>query len=103
MKLEMKSIKIAMPLITMLPCLAYIPISIEVVKGLHFGGLSIIYSLIISAINPSIDALVIKSAWDGLQLTIAIALISWTISMTIGTFLGILSSDIFFLLDEKLM
>ena len=91
----MKSIKIAVPLLTFLPSIAYIPVLIEVLKGFHFGGLSIIFSLIASAITPSLNLIVLKSAWDGLQITIATALLSWIISMFIGLFLGILSSDIF--------
>ncbi len=91
----MKLIKIAAPIITILPSIAYIPVLVEVLKGFHFGGLNIIASLILSAITPSLDPLVLKSAWDGLQITIAIALISWIVSMFTGLFLGILSSDIF--------
>ncbi len=91
----MKLTKIAVPLITFLPSIAYIPILIEILKGIHFGGLNIILSLITSALNPSLNPIVLKSAWNGLQITVATALLSWTISMFTGLVLGILSSDIF--------
>ncbi len=91
----MKLTRIAVPIITFLPSIAYVPILIEVLKGFHLGGLSIIFNLISSAIKPSLDLIVIKSAWNGLQITVATALISWIISMLAGLFLGILSSDIF--------
>ena len=91
----MKSIRFAVPLITFLPSIAYIPILIEVVKGFHFGGLSIILSFIASAITPSLNILVLRSAWNGLQITVASALLSWIISMFTGLVLGIISSDIF--------
>ncbi len=93
----MRSLKIATPLITILPSIAYAPVLIGVLKGFHFGGVNIILSFMKSAINPSLNSLVIKSAWDGLQITIATALISWIISMSIGLLLGILSSDIFWI------
>ena len=91
----MKSLKIAVPLITFLPLIAYVPVLVEILKGFHFGGLSIILYFLTSAINPSLNIIVLKSACDGLQITIATALLSWIISMFIGLFLGILSSDMF--------
>ena len=91
----MKLIKPVAPLLILLPSIAYIPVLIEVLKGFHFGGLNFIFLFITSALKPSINSLVIKSAWQGLQVTIAIALTSWAISMLIGIFLGVISSDLF--------
>ena len=91
----MKLIKPVAPLLIFLPSIAYIPILIEVIKGIHIGGLNIILIFITSAIKPSLNQLVIESAWEGMQVTIAIALISWVVSMLIGIILGVLSTDFF--------
>ena len=91
----MKLIKPVAPLLTFIPSIAFIPILIEIIKGFHIGGLNIIYLFITSAIKPSLNQLVIKSAWEGIQVTITIALISWVISILIGIILGVLSTNLF--------
>ena len=91
----MKLIKPVAPLLIFLPSFAFIPVAIEIIKGLHIGGLNIIFLFISSAIKPSFDQAVVKSAWEGIQVTIAIALISWILSMIIGVLFGILSTDLF--------
>ncbi len=91
----MKAIRPVAPLLMFIPAIAYIPVLIEIFKGLHIGGLNIIFLFIISALKPSLNPVIIKSALNGIQVTIAIALISWIISMFFGIFLGILSSDLF--------
>ena len=91
----MKLIKPVAPLLIFIPAISYLPVSVEILKGLHIGGLNIIFLFITSALTPSLDPEIIKSALEGLQITIAIALISWIISMFFGTFLGVLSSDLF--------
>ena len=91
----MKLIKPVSSLLTLIPSIAYIPILIEIIKGFHIGGLNIIFLFISSAIKPSFNQEVLKSAWEGLQITIATALTSWVISMLIGILLGVLSTDLF--------
>ena len=91
----MKLIKPVSTLLTLIPSIAYIPILIEIIKGFHFGGLNIIFQFISSAIKPSFNQEVVKSVWEGLQITIATALTSWVISMLIGIVLGVLSTDLF--------
>ena len=91
----MKLIKPVSTLITLIPSIAYIPVLIEIIKEFHMGGLNIILLFISSSIKPSLNQVLLKSAWEGLQTTIAIALISWAISMLIGTLLGVLSTDLF--------
>ena len=91
----MKLIKPVSTLLTLIPSIAYIPILIEIIKGFHIGGLNIIFQFLSSAIKPSFNQEVVKSAWEGLQITIATALTSWVISMLIGILLGVLSTDLF--------
>ncbi len=91
----MKPIKPVAPLLIFVPAIAYIPVLIEIIKGLHIGGLNIIILFITSSLNPTVNPIIIKSALEGLQITIAIALISWTISIFFGIILGVLSSDLF--------
>jgi len=90
----MKLIKPVSTLLTLIPSIAYIPVLIEIIKGFHIGGLNIIFLFISSAIKPSFNQEVIKSAWEGLQITIATALTSWVISMLIGILLCVLSTDL---------
>ena len=91
----MELIKPVSTLLTLIPSIAFIPILIEIIKGFHIGGLNIIFQFISSAIKPSFNQEVVKSAWEGLQITIATALTSWVISMLIGIVLGVLSTDLF--------
>ena len=91
----MKLIKPVSTLLTLIPTIAYIPILIEIIKGFHIGGLNIIFLFISSAIKPSLNQELVKSTFEGLQITIAIALISWSISMLIGILLGVLSTNLF--------
>ena len=71
-------------LLTLIPSIAYITILIEIIKGFHIGGLNIIFQFISSTIKPSFNQEIVKSAWEGLQITISTALTSWVISMLIG-------------------
>ena len=82
-------------LMTIFPAIAFIPILIQVIKGAHSGGVEILFLFLRSSITPSRDLLVIQSAWHGLQVTFAIAIISWIISMLVGVSLGLISSNIF--------
>jgi len=91
----MKLIKPTSTLLTLIPVIAYFPVLIEIIKGFHIGGLNIIFLFISSALQPSVNQIVLKSAWEGLQITIATALTSWVISMLIGIILGVLSTDLF--------
>ncbi len=91
----MKLIKPVSTLLLLLPSIAYIPVLIEIIKGFHLGGIKIIFLFIISALRPSLNQDVIQSAWEGLQITFAIALTSWVISMILGILLGVLSTDLF--------
>ncbi len=91
----MKFIKPVSPLLIFSPIIAFFPISIEIIKGFHLGGFNILSIFITSALRPSLNQLVLKSSWEGLQVTVAIALISWIISMFIGTIFGVFSSNIF--------
>ncbi len=90
----MKLIKPVSTLLTLIPSIAYIPVLIEIIKGFHLGGVNIILLFLSSAIKPSLNQVVLKSAWEGLQITIATALTSWIISMLIGILLGVLSTDL---------
>ena len=91
----MKLIKPVAPLLIFIPLIAYIPVLIELTKGFHLGGINIIFLFIKSALKPSLNQIVLKSAWEGLQVTIATALSSWVLSMIIGAVLGILSTNLF--------
>ncbi len=88
-------INIAPPLLAILPVIALVPVSIHLVSDIHFGGISLLIDFLTSALTPSLDRLVILSAFKGIQISLAVALLSWTISLIAGFILGICSSDLF--------
>ncbi len=91
----MRQFKLSSPILTILPALALIPVLGVVLAGMHNGGLFILFEFFSASIHPSLDPAVIHSAWRGLQITIATALLSWVISTFVGVLLGLISSSIF--------
>ncbi len=91
----MRKIQFSPPLLTLLPGLTLLPVLFIFLKGIHNGGLSIFSSFIEASFHPALDAIVLGSSWRGLRVTIATALVSWSISTFIGLILGIFSSSIF--------
>ena len=87
--------KVTSTAIVLLPCIAFIPLTIQIIEGSHAGGTSILKRFMLGAITPSVDPIVLQNAFHGIQVTIATALISWLLSIGIGTFLGVISSNLF--------
>ena len=63
------------PLLCLLPALALVPVLIVVGQGLHGGGFEPWWRFLQGAVQPSKDPLLLKSLWDGLQVTLATALV----------------------------
>ena len=82
-------------IICLLPFLAFIPIVKDISAGVHSGGVNILVNFLASAIHPSLERSVLESSLQGLKVTVSIALFGWLLSFLFGTFLGIISSDIF--------
>tara|TARA_Y100001968_G_scaffold217938_1_gene200527 strand:+ start:8177 stop:9736 length:1560 start_codon:yes stop_codon:yes gene_type:complete len=91
----MKTPRFSLAIVCLLPALALLPVSKEIIKTSHSGGLKVVLDFFMAALSPSLDQTVILNAWQGLKITIATASLSWIFSLLIGTLLGILSSDIF--------
>ena len=91
----MKNLNISAPILCILPALALIPVLNGVIADVHGGGLHVLYNFFFAALHPSLDPVVIQSAWRGLQTTIATALLAWIISMFLGLLLALLSSKVF--------
>ncbi|KGG17624.1 MULTISPECIES: PhnE/PtxC family ABC transporter permease [unclassified Prochlorococcus] len=91
----MKSYLIRKPVITLLPVLGIIPVVIQLLHGLHIGGLNTLSNFFLSAFQPSLEKSVLISSWHGIQVTFGIGLISWSISLSIGLILGIATSYTF--------
>ncbi len=89
---SIKNIKFSQPILCLLPSLVLIPVSINIVKDIHLDGLSIIYNFIAASIQPSTDYNVISNSLNQIQITIAVALFSWSISIFLGFFLSLASS-----------
>ena len=91
----MRKIILSNPILTILPTLALIPVLGGVIIGIHPGGISLLFKFLTASVHPSTDPSVIHSAYKGLQVTVATALLSWSLSTFGGLFLGLLSSNIF--------
>ncbi len=90
-----KGKSLSAPILAFLPAIALIPVLSEIFKEVHGGGLHLLGKFALASFQPSLDPLIIQHAFRGLQITIATALISWTISMCAGSLLGVLSSNVF--------
>ena len=86
--------RLSPPLLCLLPGLALVPVLIVVAQGVHGGGLETWGHFLLAAWHPSGDPLLLASLWNGLQVTVATALVGWGLSTLIGLILGILSSDV---------
>ena len=84
----MNRLKPAAPLLTLLPALALVPILIVTWTGLHGGGLSIWQQFLSGALHPSLEPDVLQAVWHGLGVTMATALLSWSLSLLFGVLLG---------------
>lgn len=91
----MKLLKISPTVFALFPILILFPLFHHPIANLHPEGLFIISKFFIAALHPSHDPMVLKNALHGIQVTIGIAFFSWSISLCVGIFLGILSSNIF--------
>ena len=84
----------AAPLLTLLPAMALVPVLIVTWTGLHGGGLSIWQQFLSGALHPSLDPDVLQAVWHGLGVTMATALLSWSLSLLFGVLLGSVCADV---------
>ena len=85
-------LKPALPLLTLLPGLCLIPVVAILVRDGHGGGLPLLIQFAQGALQPSFDPNLLKNLWQGLQITLVIAVLSWGISSGLGVILGFLGS-----------
>ncbi|HGY5549110.1 MAG TPA: phosphonate ABC transporter [Prochlorococcus sp.] len=81
-------------ILSLLPALALIPVIGVVVTNVHDGGRLLLVEFVGAALQPSLDPVVVQSAWHGLQITVATALFSWAISSFLGILLGVASASV---------
>lgn len=82
------------PILSLLPALALLPVLISILISFHNGGVTLLWEFICAAVHPSIQAEVVQSAFRGIQITLATALLSWSISSIFGICLGIASARV---------
>ena len=85
-------LKPALPLLTLLPGLCLIPVVAILIRDGHGGGLPLLVQFAQGALQPSFDPNLLKSLWQGLQITLVTAVLSWGISSGLGVILGFLGS-----------
>jgi len=86
-------LKLDTTILSFLPILILIPLSISLFKNIHLGGIDLFSEFILSAFFPRINSNILITLLNRLSETIFIALTSWFISLVFGTICGLLSSD----------
>ncbi len=92
----MKKITLNSALLCILPIFVFIPIVFQLRQNIHFGGKDLFLDFIFSSIKPKIDYEILRVTIIRLKETFFIALLSWIISLSLGTIMGLLSSNIFY-------
>ena len=90
-----QQLKPALPLIPLLPGLAFLPLALVLLRDLHGGGWTLVVEMLRSVIQPSLDPVLISSLVQGAQVTLLTALLAWCLSGLVGMVLGIVCSDTF--------
>jgi phosphonate transport system permease protein len=84
----------APPLLLLLPALVLLPVVVLLPGLLHGGGLELIGQCFGAALQPSLDPQVLASLWQGLGITLGMALLGWAASLVLGVFLGLASARV---------
>lgn len=84
--------KLAAPLLPLLPALVLLPLVLLLPGQVHGGGLELIGAFLLAALTPSGDPLVLGSLARGLAVTVGMALLGWALSLVAGLLLGLASS-----------
>ena len=92
----MQKLKLDHTLISFLPILVFLPITYQIINDFHIGGLELFLDFVKASFTPKINFEIINISITRLNETLFIAFTSWLISIIFGSFLGILSSDIFY-------
>jgi len=82
----------APPLLMLLPALVLLPLAVLLPGLVHGGGWELIGQFAAAALTPSLDPALLASAFRGLGVTVAIALLGWALSLALGLVGGVLSS-----------
>ena len=90
-----QQLKPALPLIPLLPGLAFLPLALVLLRDLHGGGWTLVVEMLRSVIQPSLDPVLISGLVQGAQVTLLTALLAWCLSGLVGMVLGIICSDTF--------
>ncbi len=91
----MNRLNISISILPIIPCLALFPVLIDLASGIHYGGINTVTNFFVSAFVPSLEKTVIGNSINSLMRTISVAYISWLVSLIIGLFIGISSSNFF--------
>ena len=83
---------LAAPLWPLLPALLVLPMVALLPTQVHGGGWDAFGQFLLAALRPSLDPLVLRTAMEGLGVTMAMALLGWIGSLVLGLPLGLASS-----------
>ena len=82
----------APPLWLLLPAVVLVPVGWMLPQLVHGGGFNLLGQFALSALQPSLNPVVLHSVLTGLGTTVAMALLGWSCSLVFGVALGIASS-----------
>ena len=84
--------RISGPAWMLLPGLALLPVLLVLPGLVHGGGVDLIGRFALAAVTPSLDPTVLRSVAEGLGVTVATALLGWSLCLLVGLPLGVASS-----------
>ena len=85
-------LKLALPVLPLLPAVAVLPLLLRFAIDLHGGGMELLRRFLLGAVSPSLDPQLLSSLFRSLQVTLVTALLAWCLSCVAGVVLGLFSS-----------
>ena len=83
---------IAAPLLPLLPSVLLVPVLARLLTDLHSGGVGLVVQFWSSALQPSLEPILLRSLAASIGVTLVVAVLSWLISSATGLVLGLLCS-----------
>ena len=84
--------RIPAPLLPLLPGVLLVPVLVRLLSDVHAGGVGLVLQFWCSALQPSLEPVLMRSLLGSIGVTLVMAVLSWLISSATGLALGLLCS-----------
>ena len=84
--------RVPAPLLPLLPGVLLVPVMVRLLTDLHAGGVGLVVQFWGSALQPSLEPVLLRSLSASIGVTLVMAVLSWLISSASGLVLGLLCS-----------